>query len=213
MVYMLKHAWPTLVRRSYRRYLWAWEHEDIERARFEYLSLGQLVPRGYEEEMRAGLAALLTLEEKFDEALREMEALDLGLLSEETRRVVQNNMSCCLACTGQAEKAIEVSQSLLHHFEEKQIQIPPYGFGTLGTAYFFAGKPREAIELLEKGLAIAKDDPRGQANRAYYLGESHLKLGEIEQAKLAYHRACEEFPGSMYALRAKRRLMEMGRSG
>ncbi len=198
-----------LVRQTGKRFREAARHEDIPAARQELAelrSLSRFLP-SLRRLVQPWSVSLLLIEERYAEALPQITALCRKRTSVVSSQMVLNDLAWCLAHTGDPERGVEVAQVVMRRAEHMQLlDILPSALGTLGTAYCLASHPAQAVRYLERSLAIGTGDPRGQATRAYYLGESLRAMGKTEAAREAYQRACQEFPGSRFANRAQQRL-------
>ncbi len=86
---------------------------------------------------------------------------------------------------------------------EKTLQLNPKDvdtFNDLGLAYFYAGKPDNALETLRKGTEAVPTYQRIWLSYGYVLAS----LDRKEEAKLAFNKAVELAPGSIVGQEAKR---------
>jgi tetratricopeptide (TPR) repeat protein len=198
-----------LLRPTARRCREAIRREDIPAARRELTELAPLAGLlpGVRRMVQSWEITVLLLEDRFVEALPKVQVLCEKRALPPVKQLRLNNLAWCLAHAGDGGKALEISQVVLRDTERLGItELLPYALGTLGTAYFLSGQPVQAVEYLERSLAIGAGDARAQATRAYYLGESLRALGKAEAARDAYQRACQELPEGKFADRARKRL-------
>jgi tetratricopeptide (TPR) repeat protein len=203
--------WLTIIPvfRAGRRFVHSCQTEDTATARKELAEITRvslLVPNIHRV-LPQWETSILLIEERYQEALPKIEALNRRLTKGRMKLHKMNNLAWCLAHTGDSARAIEIAQSVLREAEHQPSNnFFPYALGTLGTAYYFANQPARAHEFLQRSLAVGENNPRSQAARAYYLGESFRAMGKTEAARQAYQRAIQELPGSRYAVHAEERL-------
>jgi tetratricopeptide (TPR) repeat protein len=194
-----RHVWGQMVGSHYQRLREATEREEWVEAR-------RLV-----DELKVPNHPTLALSESWIlcEEERWQEAYDL-LASVDRRRIPKvmlapllNNMSWALAHLGRHDEAIEVGEAALAVADATS---RPYCLGTLGTAKQMAGKPGEAVPLLQEALATRGARPAAQVVRGFYLGEALMALGRTDEARVAYLGAVQAAPGTQYGRRAQGRL-------
>jgi tetratricopeptide (TPR) repeat protein len=169
-------------------------------------SLGELLRRAQAMAQTIGQivhAGTLCAEERFDEAIAVLEAIDRPQVPPAFLVTLDNTLAWALAQAGQAERAITLSRSTIPRASDLQ---RPYCQGTLGTSLLLAGHPRDAVELLRAALVGGAHDPRAQAIRAFYLGEALWGLERLEEAVAAYEHAAAVAPRSRHAERARQAL-------
>ncbi|MEZ4752565.1 MAG: tetratricopeptide repeat protein [Bdellovibrionota bacterium] len=95
-----------------------------------------------------------------------------------------NNLASAYETAGDFESA--------RRFYERSIQIHPHipGYNSLGIVSMEMGKPREAVDWLQKGLAAGFEDARLYNN----LGTAWLQLGEKERAEVSFLRSLQLQP-------------------
>jgi tetratricopeptide (TPR) repeat protein len=149
---------------------------------------------GVEETGRNGflvfsLATALERSGRYDEAAAAYEDV---LARYPHADVVANNLAMLLATRpGRDAKALGRALELAQRFQDSK---EPVYLDTLGWVYYQAGNYKEAADVLEKAVGLAKSFPELD----YHLGMAELKLGELEKAKTYLARAAgakKPFPG------------------
>jgi tetratricopeptide (TPR) repeat protein len=195
-----------LARRSLRQFRKALSIEDIPAARREHANLVDFWRRRGRETIKAYRINILLLEERYQEALNELQALDAKKIGKKGAPVVENQVAWCKIHLGEPAKAIEITQSLLPQLESMG---PDYGSSAhlvLGAANLLLNKPSEAVPHLEKAYTSSMDAPTRKATAAFYLGEAFSALGKSEDAREAYQHAYEALPNGRFGMRASERL-------
>ena len=160
-----------LARRSLQQFRKALSIEDIPTARREHASLVDFWRRRGRETIKAYGINILLLEERYQEALDELQALDAKKLGKKGVPVIENHVALCRAHLGEPAKAIEISHSVLPQLEAMG---PDYGSSAqlvLGVANFLLNRSSEAVPHLEKASAMSTNAPTRKARAAFYLGK------------------------------------------
>ena len=195
-----------LARRSLQQFRKALSIEDIPAARREHANLVDFWRRRGRETIKAYGINILLLEERYQEALNELKALDTEKLGEKRHPVIENQVAWCTAHLGEPAKAIEVSQSVLPQLERMGLAYGSSAHLVLGTANLLLNRPSEAVPHLEKACTTSTDAPTRKATAAFYLGEAFSALGMVPDARKAYQRAQEALPNGRFGMRASERL-------
>lgn len=196
-----------LGRRSLRLFRTALATEDIPAARREHANLVDFWRRGRAAEtVKAYHVNILLLEENYQEALNELQALNLDKVARNAAPMVQNQIAWCHMQLGDPEKGLQLAQSALTGVEKMGPDYGLSGHAVVGIGYFLLGRPMEAVPHLETAYAGSAHLPGIRASAALYLGESLSALGRREQAKEAYQRAQGALPNSKDGMRAAERL-------
>ena len=195
-----------LARRSLRRFRKALSVGDIPVARQEHANLVDFWRRRGRETMKAYGINILLLEERYEEALKELEGLDSKKLGKTGSPVIQNQIACCKALLGDPAKAIELSQSVLPRLESIGPDYSASGHLVLGIANFLIGRPSEAVSHLQTAYTTSRDVPTRKAMAAFYLGEALSAAGKPTEAREAYQNANEALPNGRFGMRALERL-------
>lgn len=195
-----------LARRSLRRFRRALSVGDIPAARQEHANLVDFWRRRGRETMKAYGINILLLEERYQEALKELEALDPKKLGKTGDPVIQNQIACCKALLGDPGKAIELSRSVLPRLESIGPDYAASGHLVLGVADFLLERPSEAVTHLQKAYTDSKDVPTRKAMAAFYLGEALSAAGKASEAREAYQNAHDALPKGRFGIRALERL-------
>jgi tetratricopeptide (TPR) repeat protein len=121
------------------------------------------------------------------------------------------NLALALAEKGESEKAVLVARESMGTAVSSGAvwaddDLRTYQLTALGVSLVAAGSYAEAIEPLEQALVRGGESPRGQATRAFYLGEALLGLGRTADAERAWRRAAECGQASRFVDRAQDRL-------
>src|SRR5258708_12857580 len=120
-----------LARRSLRRFRTALSIEDIPTARRELNGLVDFWRRRGRETIKAYGINILLLEERYQEALNELEALEPKKLGKKGAPVIQNQIAWCKTQLGEPARGIEISQAALPHLQSispAYFSIPPFAF-------------------------------------------------------------------------------------
>jgi tetratricopeptide (TPR) repeat protein len=195
-----------LARRSLRRFRLALTIEDLPSARREHANLADFWRRRGRETIRAYGINILLLEERFQEALHELQKLDAKKLGKKGAPVIENQIAWCYAHLGEPAKAMGISQSVLTQLETMGPDYFSSAHLVLGGANLLLGRPSEAVLHLEKAYTTAADAPTRKATAAFYLGEAFSALGKPVDARKAYKDAHEALPNGRFGLRAFERL-------
>jgi tetratricopeptide (TPR) repeat protein len=195
-----------IVRRSLSRFTEALAREDIRTAQQEHKLLVDFWRLRGRETMKAYGISILILEERYRDALDQLQALNIERIGKKGAPVVTNQVAWCMAHLGEPDKAIELSQSV---FSQMQSLGPIYSSSAnlvLGVCEFLSGRPSEAIPHLEKAYSSTKAGLSRKATAAFYLGESHSALGNMSEARSAYQQAHKALPNGRFGVRALDRL-------
>ena len=195
-----------LARRSLRRFRTALSIEDIPTARRELNGLVDFWRRRGRETIKAYGINILLLEERYQEALNELEALDPKKLGKKGAPVIQNQIAWCKTQLGEPARGIEISQAALPQLESMGPAYFSSAHLVLGAANFLLSRPSEAVPHLEKAFTTSTDAPTRKATAAFYLGEAFSALGKREDAREAYQHAQEALPNGKSGMRAAERL-------
>lgn len=195
-----------IVRRSASRFKEALAREDIETARKQYKLLIDFWRRRGRETIKASGISILILEERYLDALEQLQALDIKRIGKKGAPVVTNQIAWCTAQVGEPAKAIELSRSVFAQMQSMGSAYSSSSNLVLGACEFLLGKPSEAVLNLEKAYSSADASPSRRATAAFYLGECYSALGSTTEARSAYQQAHEALPNGRYGLRALERL-------
>jgi tetratricopeptide (TPR) repeat protein len=195
-------AW--LLHARWKRLSIACELEDLRRARalVEKIAAMRLAPQAHWAclIMRASLASF---EERYREArdiLEAIESKDLVLLLRINR---DNGLAWAMAHDGAAAEAIPIAERAVAALTPKMpASFASSCIGTRGVAELEAGRLGEARETLERALAVG-GGPRLIASGAFYLGETLVALGHLDEAAEAYEKASRAMPEGRYGLKAR----------
>ena len=149
-------------------------------------------------------ADLLFLERRWSAALAILDQIVPDSLGRR-RPLLDDSMAWCLAHLGDTDRALELSSRAVSDARSWKGSVRTSLLGTLGTAQFFAGRHRDAIETLEESLAL-RAPGLTHAVHSYYLGEAWLQLGNGDRAMAAWERSVAEAPTSSWATKANDRL-------
>jgi tetratricopeptide (TPR) repeat protein len=181
--------------------------EDVPTARREHANLVDFGRRGRAAEtVKAYHVNILLLEEKYQEALNELRALNLDKLAKKSAPMVQSQIAYCHMQLGDPEKGLQIAQSALTGMENMGPDYALSGHAVVGIGHFLLGRSSEAVPHLERAYAGSAHLPGIRASSAFYLGESLSALGRREEAKEAYQRAQGALPNSRDGMRATERL-------
>jgi tetratricopeptide (TPR) repeat protein len=195
-----------LARGSLRKLRKALSIEDIPIARREHTNLADFWRRRGRETIKAYGVNILLLEERYQEALHELQGLDTNKLGKKSTPVIENQIAWCKAQLGEPGEAIEISQSVLPQLESMG---PDYGSSAhlvMGAANLFLDRPSEALPHFEKTYTTSTDAPTRKSIAAYYLGEALSGLGRVTDARKAHQQACDALPNGRFGKRAAERL-------
>jgi len=195
-----------LARRSLQQYRKALSIEDIPAARREHANLVDFWRHRGRETIKAYGINILLIEERYQEALDELQALNAKKLGKKGVPVIENQVAWCRAYLGEPAKAIEISHSVLPQLETMG---PDYGSSAhlvLGVANLLLNRSSEAVPHLEKANTMSTDAPTRKARAAFYLGEALSALGKSADARKAYQEAHEALPSGRFGMRAFERL-------
>jgi tetratricopeptide (TPR) repeat protein len=195
-----------LARKSLRLFRSALAIEDIPAARREQANLADFWRRRGRETIKAYRINILMLEEHYQDALKELQALDRGKLAKNAAPVVENQIAWCRMHLGEPDKGMQIAQSVLSQLESMGPDYGSSGHLVLGTANFLLSKPSEALPHLEKTYLSSAHLPVMKATAAFYLGESFSALGKIEDARKWYRHALDALPNCKFGMRASERL-------
>ena len=195
-----------LARRSLRLFRSALAIADIPTARREHANLADFWRRRGQETIKAFRINILLLEEQYQEALEELQALDRRKLPRNATPVVENQIAWCQMNLGKPDKGMQIAQSVLPQLESMGLDYGSSGHLVVGTAYFLLGKHNEAVPHLEETYLNSAHLPGMGVTAAFYLGECFSALGKVEEARKAYRDAEFALPNSKFAARASERL-------
>jgi tetratricopeptide (TPR) repeat protein len=195
-----------LARRSLRLFRSALAIADIPTARREQANLADFWRRRGRETIKAFHINILLLEEQYQDALEELQALDRGKLPKNATPVVENQIAWCQMNLGKPDKGMQIAQSVLPQLECMGPDYGSSGHLVLGTGNFLLGKPYEAMPHLEETYLNSAHLPAMRVTAAFYLGECFSALGKLEEARKAYRDAELALPNSKFAARASERL-------
>ncbi len=195
-----------LARSSLQQFKKALSIEDIPTARREHANLIGFWRRRGRETIKAYGINILLLEERYQEALNELQALDAKKLGKKGVPVIENQIAWCKAHLGEPAKARDISESVLSQLETMGPDYFSSAHLVLGTANFLLGRPSEAVPHLEQAYTISTDAPTRRATAAFYLGEALSALGKLGDAREAYQHAHGALPNGRFGTRALERL-------
>jgi tetratricopeptide (TPR) repeat protein len=188
------------------RFRTALAQEDIPTAQDEFAVLVDFFRLRGRERMKANGILILILEERYQEALTELQGLNIKRIGEKSSPVITNQMAWCTAQLGEPGAAIVLTQSVLPKLESMGPEYSSSAHLVLGTANFLLGKVSDAVPHLEQAYATATASASRKSTAAFYLGESYSAQGKSTEAHLAYRRAVETLPNGRYGKRAQARL-------
>jgi len=194
------------IRPHLMRFRMALAHEDIPTAQREFSELVDFFRLRARERMKANGINILMLEERYQEALTGLQALNIKRVGKKASPVITNQMAWCTMQLGEPAKAIALTQPVLQQLESMGPEYSSSAHLVLGTANFLSGNAAEAVPHLEQAYASANASPSRKATAAFYLGETYSVLGKPEEAHLAYQRAVETLPNGRYGKRALERI-------
>lgn len=192
-------------RRSLRVFRTALANEDILTARREHANLTDFWRGKGREAIRAYGINILLLEERYQEALTQLEALDRGRLPKGAGPLIDNQIAWCLIQLGEPQKGMQIAQICLPHLEKMGSNFGASAHEVVGVGNLLVGNALEAVPHLEKSYA-ASELPAMKACAAFYLGEAFLALKKAADARTAYQHAYEALPNSKFGVRASERL-------
>jgi len=195
-----------LARRSLQLFRSALAIADIPTARREHANLADFWRRRGRETIKAFHINILLLEEQYQDAFEELQALDRGKLPKNATPVVENQIAWCQMNLGKPDKGMQTAQSVLPQLESMGRDYGSSGHLVLGTAKFLLSKPCEAVPHLEETYLNSAHLPAMRVTAAFYLGECFAALGKPEEARKAYRDAELALPNSKFAARASERL-------
>jgi tetratricopeptide (TPR) repeat protein len=152
---------------------------------------------------------ILVVEERYQEALDGLRALDMQKIGPKGSPVVKSQMAWCLAQLGEPSKAADLINSVLPQMEPKGPQYLAGAHLVLGVSYFLMGRAAEATPYLEGVYAAAAARTSRKAAAAFYLGETYAALGNGSEARHAFQNATEALPSGRFGIRASKRLAEL----
>jgi tetratricopeptide (TPR) repeat protein len=194
------------VRPHLTRFRTALAHEDIPTAQQELAVLVDFFRLRGRERMKANGINILMLEERYQEALTGLQALNIRRLGKKFSPVITNQMAWCTAQLGEPAGAIALTQPVLQQLESMGAEYSSSAHLVLGTANFLLGNAAAAVPHLEQAYTSATASPSRKATAAFYLGESYSMLGKMAEAHLAYQHAVETLPNGRYGKRAWERM-------
>jgi len=182
-----------LGRRSLRLFRTALATEDIPTAQREHANLAGFWKRRARETTKAFGINILLLEEKYQDALTQLEALDRRKLPKNAGPIIDNQIAWCLVQLGEPEKGMRIAQSALPQLETMGRDYGASAHEVVGAGNVLVGNASEAVPHLEQADASSKL-PAIKASAAFYLGEAFSALNKTDEARGAYRRACEALP-------------------
>jgi tetratricopeptide (TPR) repeat protein len=195
-----------LARRSLRQFRKALSSEDLPAAQREHGNLTDFWRRRGRETIKSYGINILLLQERYKEALNELQTLDAKKLGKRGAPVIENQIAWCYAHLGEPGKAMNISQSALSKLETMGPDYFSSAHMVLGVAKFLVSKPSEAVPHLEKAYITSADASSRRATAAFYLGEAFSALGKPVEARKAYQNAYEALPNGRFGQRAFERL-------
>jgi tetratricopeptide (TPR) repeat protein len=194
-----------LGRRSLRAFRTALANEDIPVARREHANLADFWRRRGQETIKAYGINILLLEERYQDAVTQLQILDRKRLPKNGSSVIDNQIAWCLVQLGEPQKGLSIAQSALPQLESMGSDYGASGHEVVGVGNLLIGNISEAIRHLEKAYASSKR-PALRACAAFYLGEAYFALNDTDEAAAAYRRAYEALPDGKFGQRASERL-------
>ena len=194
-----------LGRRSLRVFQTALGNEDIPIARRELANLSGFWSRRYQELIKTYGINILLLEEHYQDALKELQALNRGRLPKKAGPIIENQIAWCQMQLGEPEKGMQIAQSALPQLESMGPNYAASGHEVVGVGNLLIGNVSEAVLHLEKAYA-SSELPALRACAAFYLGEAFSALKNTDEAQAAYRRAYEALPNSKFGARASKHL-------
>src|SRR6266481_1661277 len=125
-----------LARKSLRAFRSALAIADMPTARREHANLADFWRRSGREIIKAFRVNILMLEEQYQDALAELQALDRGKLPKNAAPVVENQIAWCQMNLGKPGKGMQIAQSVLPQLERMGPDYGSSGHLVLGTANF-----------------------------------------------------------------------------
>lgn len=183
-----------VVRKHSMRLHRALAREDIPTAQREFAVLADFFRLRGRERMKVNGINILMLEERYQEALTGLQALNIKRVGKKGAPVITNQMAWCTTQLGKPAEAIALTQSVLPQLESMGPEYSSSAHLVLGTANFLLGKADEALPHLEQAYASATVSASRKATAAFYLGESYSALDKTADAHLAYQRCAEALP-------------------
>ena len=194
-----------LGRRSLRVFRTALVTEDIPTARREHASLAGFWKRRARETIKAFGINILLLEEQYEDALAQLQALDRRKLPKNAGPIIDNQIAWCLIQLGESEKGMRIAQSALPQLETMGRDYGASAHEVVGVGNVLVGNASEAVPHLEKAYTNSKL-PAMKACSAFYLGEAFSALNKTDEARAAYRRAYEALPNGKFGARASEHL-------
>lgn len=152
-------------------------------------------------------AAALVTEERFDEALTAVEKVLTRIKEEESIHYYETLLALTEAACGKVEQA----SARLTDLEQRATQLT---FGAVNI--FYAWRAEVLLELKrpeEALLALAATErlvhPVDMSSYHYSRGRCYRDLGQLSEAKESLKLACESFPETLYARRARTLLEDL----
>ncbi len=201
----------SLVMRGYlNRFRLAIAQEDVPAARRLLEGLTDFYRWRGREVIKTYGINVLVLEERYQEALDGLRALELQKIGEKGIPVVKSQIAWCIAQLGDPAKAADLIRAVLPQMEAMGPEYRASAQLTFGVSIFLMGKAAEAVPQLEEVYGSATDHTSRKATAAFYLGESYSALGNPSGARQAYQNAVEALPNGRFGIRASKRLAELG---
>lgn len=194
-----------LGRRSLRLFRTALATEDIPTARREHANLAGFWKRRARETIKAFGINILLLEEQYQDALSQLQALDRRKLPKNAGPIIENQIAWCLIQLGEPEKGMQIAQPGLPKLETMGRDYGASAHEVVGVGSVLVGNASEAVSHLEEAYASSQS-PVTRASAAFYLGEAFSMLNKMDEARAAYRRAYEALPNGKWGARASERL-------
>lgn len=153
-------------------------------------------------------AQVFTKDERWAEALDVLDRADRSRLDRAWSARIDNLIAYCLVNLQRAEEAIPVAHRALRNAERAYDRVA--SGHTLGVALVRAGRPNEALPLLEDAVAEAPQSPEIVAECWYSLGEALLAVDRSPDARAALNNAVEADPRGKWGKRAEALLARGG---
>ena len=201
---------PKLLRRATESCVQAFESGDIPKGRRAGEEIVAVFRRFRRQPALAIIAEadFLGFEERFDDALAELDRIDSEQIDPRLKPYILNSQAWYQAQLGKVDEAIKLAKAALDLVESSGSRILPSCRGTLGTALFLAHQPNEALPLLLEAFEGHSGHPRLRAINAYYLGAAYSATNRLPQARSWFECAAREAPNSRFAAMAVAALRE-----
>jgi tetratricopeptide (TPR) repeat protein len=204
-----RYAWNWLWRRSFARLQRAVARDDRSGAerllRRQALEAPTPAVRAWVAHMSA---ALLTLDERWRDAVTALRAIDRDALGPREQLMLDNSLAWALTHDGALDDAVALARTTAERARaDAALGAVSRGacIGTLGVTLTRAGMHEPALALLREALALG-GSPRLQVARYFYIGEAERARGHADAAQAAYAEAARIAPGLGFGRRAAERL-------